>query len=209
MGIMKQVKKAVVMAVAFVLVLPVAALAAPPGSTVTYTPDYSHTYQYVYKTAEGINSATASASKSGLLEVTTSANCTTVPLCQDTTAQGTAMVMETYRAKKGVPVKAIATFRVTESSFSGGPDTYGGKRLALYLASGGERITCSQTAPQAVSPDAPVTVVVECTLSVVNDSSVRVDASAASYTFDDVADSSAATSRLSATLVSLQVGPQQ
>ncbi|MBA2312729.1 MAG: hypothetical protein H0V97_08020 [Actinobacteria bacterium] len=209
MGSMKQLMKSVVVVFAFVLVLPETALAAPPGSTVTYTPNYSYAFQNIYTTAEGINSATASASKSGLLKVSSSADCTTVPLCKDATAQGFASAGATYRTKNGVSLKAIATFTVTDSFLNGGPGSFQGNRLSLHLASGTERSDCDQAAPDGVSSDAPVTVVLECTLGPADGPSVRVYGSASTYSWDDIGDSFAATSRLSATLVSLQVGPQE
>ncbi|MGI8407665.1 MAG: hypothetical protein ACR2L3_04070 [Actinomycetota bacterium] len=206
---MKQLMKSVVVVVGFVLLLPVTALAAPPGGSVTYTPNYSYAFQNIYKTTEGINSATASASKSGLMTVSSSANCTTVPVCKDTTAQGYASVGDTYRTKTGVSLKAIATFTVTDSFLSGGPGTYQGNRLSLHLSSCTVHSNCGQAAPEGVTSDAPVTVVVECTLGPADGPSVFVYGSASTYSFDDLGDSFAATSRLSATLESLQVGPQQ
>ncbi|MBA2726057.1 MAG: hypothetical protein H0U53_08715 [Actinobacteria bacterium] len=206
---MKQLMKSVVMVVGFVLVLPATALAAPPGATVTYTPNYSYAFQGIYTTTEGVNSATASASKSGLLTVSSSSDCTTVPVCSDTSAHGSASAGSTYRAKNGVSLKAIATFTVTDSFLSGGPGTFQGNWLRLQLSSGTVRSNCRQAAPEGVTSDAPVTVVVECTLGPADGTSVFVYGSATTDSFDDIGDSIAATSRLSATLESLQIGPQQ
>ncbi|MBA2726055.1 MAG: hypothetical protein H0U53_08705 [Actinobacteria bacterium] len=98
---------------------------------------------------------------------------------------------------------------MTDSFLSGAPDSFQGNRLSLNLYSGTESSDCDQAVPGGASSEAPVTVVVECTLGPADRSWVRVSGSAYTFSWDDLGDSFAATSRLSATLESLQIGPQQ
>lgn len=198
--------------VAATLVLPAAAIAAPPGSYAFYTPDYGVNWDSTTVDANGVSEAFAASSRSGLLQASASASCTAAPVCtsaNDAFAQGYARVGEIYHAKNNTPqtVKAIATFSVTESALSGGLSNQG-NQLGLLFSSYRLSHSCRTDAPAGASTASPETVVLECTFEDPDGGWIGIYGTALSYTYDNTGDSSAQTSALTASLVSLEVIPQ-